>query len=236
MKLPFLKFFVRDWQADPELRMCSLEARGFWLECLCIMHTAKRRGYLETPTGAGLNDDETSRLIGTFKGDVLRCKEELLRHGVPSVEEESGVWYCRRMVKDSIKSAKCSAAGKRGGGNPSYSKKEKPEARSHISLKATFKGGSDCHREMVKEVLNCRPEFGSLPPEGFFQAIHDAGENPRLLQNHKEFLFNMANSIEPPKTPAKTYQHYLQSSGLQKRSSKATGEDVNGVDETPSFQ
>jgi uncharacterized phage protein (TIGR02220 family) len=145
MNWPFIKFYPRDWQADPELRMCSLESRGFWIECLCIMHSAKRRGYLETPQGQPLTDDHTARLMATFKGDLLRCKEELLLHGVPSVEDGTGVWYCRRMVKETQKAEKCSESGRRGGGNPNINKEninkeDIPEARSHISLKVTFKG------------------------------------------------------------------------------------------------
>ena len=151
MKLPFIKFYPRDWQADPELRMCSLESRGLWFELLLIMHSAKRRGYLETTQGAPLNVDDISRLIGTFKGDVYRCMEELLKAGVPSVCEESGTWYCRRMVNESRKAEKCSLAGRRGGGSPKLrnntTKTDIPEARSHISLKVTFKGAIDALRK-----------------------------------------------------------------------------------------
>lgn len=149
MNLPFIKFYPRDWQADPELRMCSLESRGLWVELLCIMHSAKRRGFLETPQGQALTDDQTSRLIGAFKDDLYRCKNELILHGVPSVEESTGVWYCRRMVKETQKAEKCSVSGRKGGGNPSLNKEiykeeiQKPEARSHISLKATFKGAEE---------------------------------------------------------------------------------------------
>lgn len=146
MKLPYIKFFTRDWQADPELRMCSLEARGLWMELLCIMHNANRRGYLESPQGHPLSDEDIMRLTGTFKGDLYRCKSELLKHGVPSVCEESGIWYCRRMVKEAIKAKKCAEAGKMGGGNPALIRhslkkiKKIPDTRYHISLKVTFKG------------------------------------------------------------------------------------------------
>ena len=122
MKWPFLKFYTRDWQSDFELRMCSLEARGFWFECLCIMHSAKRRGYMETPQGQPLTDEQTARLIGTFKQDVLTLRNELKEHGVPSFEEETGIMYCRRMVKDTEKAEKFSKLGKIGGGNPNLKK------------------------------------------------------------------------------------------------------------------
>ena len=218
MKWPFLKFYVRDWQSDFELRMCSLEARGYWFECLCIMHSARRRGYMETPQGVALTDDQTSRLMGTSKGDLLRCVNELTLHGVPSFEDGTGIMYCRRMVKDTQKAEKCSVAGKRYGGNPllkTNSLIQIPEARSHISLEVTFKGQiSDHHAEMIEDVLNCVPEFNQLNPESIIQVIHDAGANSRIKENHDEFIKDMANWTKLPNIPVKKYGRYWKSSGL----------------------
>jgi len=148
MKYPYLKFYVRDWTGDQQLRMVSLSARGLWLECICIMHTAKRYGYLETPTGAPFEDETMSRLIGTSKDDLYRLKSELLTAGIPSVEDVTGIWFSRRMVKEKQKAEKCSEAGKKGGGNPSLASHPNtntndiqiPDTRNHISINVTFKG------------------------------------------------------------------------------------------------
>ena len=141
MKWPFIKFYARDWIGDPELRMCSLESRGCWLEMLLIMHSAKRRGYFETPQGHALSDEQASRIMATHKGDLIRCKEELLMHGIPSVDED-GVWYSRRMVKDTKKSELCSEAGVRGAKKKEAQRPETiiPETRNHISLRVTLEG------------------------------------------------------------------------------------------------
>jgi len=219
MKMPYIKFYIRDWQSDPELRMCSLSARGLWIEMLCIMQNAKRRGYLESPLGEPINDDMLSRLIGTDKGDLYTYRDELVKLGVTSIEAETGIMYCRRMVKDASKSEKCARAARNGGGNPSLRTSlpeyniQKPETRNHISLKATFKGASTASLSKVEEVLNCRPEFAGLDPAPFFQALHNAKDNPRLDENHAEFIANMANSLELPKVPVRTYANYLNSAG-----------------------
>lgn len=223
MKHPFMKFYVRDWQADPELRMCSLEARGLWIELLCIMHNAKRRGFLETPQGVQLDDEQTSRLIGAFKDDLYRCKSELLLHGIPSVEEETGIWYCRRMVKEALKAQKCSDAGRSGGGNPLLNKENKediPEARSHISLKDTFKGASASSILMVEEILNCRPELRRIRPEEFFSIINNSKANPRQAENHREFIAEMVNSLKVPNNPARVYAGFMNSTGKPKQAGK----------------
>lgn len=147
MNLPFLKFYVRDWIGDPQLRMVSIASRGFWFECLCIMHMAKRRGYLETPSGQAINEEQLARLTGTFIGEIKGLKAELIEHGIPSVEDGTGTWYNRRMVNESQKAEKCSEAGRKGGGNPLLRKErdtkdQTPEVRDHISIKGTYKGES----------------------------------------------------------------------------------------------
>jgi len=184
MKLPFMKFFVRDWMGDAQLRMCSIGARGLWFEMLCLMQCAKRYGYLETQSGKPLTDDETSRLIGTNKDDLYTLKQELLDHDVPSVEEDTGIWYCRRMVREEQKRNKCSNAGKSGGGNPALRSSsslkdtdtifQNPDTRSHISINATYKG--DLYREQNTEVKKKRgkkPKADVFEPDDF-KAFYEA--------------------------------------------------------------
>jgi len=75
---------------------------------------------------------------------------------------------------------------------------------------------SDADAAMIEEVLNCRPEFAKVKPEAIYRAIHEARSNPRLKENHAEFVSDMANSLKPPTIPAKLYASYLQSSGKAK--------------------
>jgi hypothetical protein len=152
MRLPYIKFFVRDWISDTQLRIVSIGARGLWLELLCIMQGANRRGYLETPSGSKINNEQLVSLCGTTREEFEKYRIELLANGIPSVDDD-GIWYSRRMVRDENKSEKCREAGKEGGGSPLL-KKEKvtPKERntnteeyhthshSHISLKVPFKG------------------------------------------------------------------------------------------------
>jgi hypothetical protein len=91
-------------------------------------------------------DDETmARLIGTSIDDLYRLKGELLNAGIPSVEDSTGIWFSRRMVKENAKAEKCAEAGKKGGGNPSLAShpntdKKIPDTRYHISINVPFKG------------------------------------------------------------------------------------------------
>ena len=106
MKMPFIKFYVRDWMGDPQLRMCSIAARGLWFEMICLMHGAKRCGFLETQAGKPLTDDETSRLTGTFKGDLYRSSS------TDDGFERFWSSYPRKIGKQAAKNAWRKAKGK----------------------------------------------------------------------------------------------------------------------------
>lgn len=152
MKLPFIKFYPRDWQADMGLRQCSLAARGLWFEMLCIMAQSEQYGHLvNTSRVNAISDDSLCRLIGCSKDDLYRLRDELLDAGVPGVDESTGTWFSRRMVREQHKRELCAEAGKAGGGSPLLKSRgtdirnQIPEARNHISIKGTSK--DDLYRE-----------------------------------------------------------------------------------------
>lgn len=45
-KAPAFQFYVRDWLADPQLRLCSASTRGIWIDLLCFMWESPDRGIL----------------------------------------------------------------------------------------------------------------------------------------------------------------------------------------------
>lgn len=66
----WFKFDFRRWRTDTDLRECSLETRGFWLEVLCVMY--EKGDYQVTTT-----IDRWARLIGCTTNEVTRCFREL---------------------------------------------------------------------------------------------------------------------------------------------------------------
>lgn len=97
-KLPYMKFYPKDWRGDEQLRVCSLAARGLWIELLGIMHTADPRGYLIGPDGP-YRIEALAALVGAQARDVRAGITELERNGVFS-RTESGLIFSRKMVKD----------------------------------------------------------------------------------------------------------------------------------------
>jgi len=106
-----------DWMKDPGLRSVSLEARGLWMDMLCLLFESGRRGYLQHATGKPVSPEQLARMTGSSAEQVSRLLRELEDSGVFS-RTEHGRIYSRRMIRDERKRAACSEAGKKGGGNP----------------------------------------------------------------------------------------------------------------------
>jgi hypothetical protein len=114
--LPWFQFYANDWLADPGLRCCSLAARGLWMDLLAYCHLSPVYGKLLSPSGVKYGPEHIARLVGAEQAEVNRLLAELDEGGVCS-RETDGTIFCRRMVRDATKRGKCSAAGKKGGGN-----------------------------------------------------------------------------------------------------------------------
>jgi hypothetical protein len=98
------------------LRMCSISARGLWMEMLCIMHEAEPRGSLLI-NGRPVSERQMVSLTGATLREIHTWVAELELAGVFS-RDDNGTIYSRRMKRDQEKSEQDKANGK-AGGNPS---------------------------------------------------------------------------------------------------------------------
>ena len=106
------KFFWRDWSADKSLHPCSLAAKGFWIEMLCIMHAGTPVGHL-TLNGKPATIRQMAANAYCTEKEAARYIVELEEAGVLS-RTDAGTIYCRRMVRDAAASdAGREHAGKR---------------------------------------------------------------------------------------------------------------------------
>lgn len=111
--LPWVKWFFSDWRADEHLRKCSIGARGFWMECLCLMHKAEPYGHLLI-NGAVPTLKELAEQAHVSQSNAKRYLEELIAKGVPS-RTADGVLFNRRMIRDRRRSERNAANGRQGG-------------------------------------------------------------------------------------------------------------------------
>lgn len=120
---PWMKFYPQDWRADEKLRMCSLAARGLWIEMLALMHRSERYGHLLV-SGRVPTDAQLAVLVGASPEQVAMLLDELACADVFS-RAASGAIYSRRMTRDKRKSEKARKNGKKGGDASLGKNKEK---------------------------------------------------------------------------------------------------------------
>ena len=103
MNRPWMKFCPSDWRADPRLRMCSLAARGLWIDIISYMHEGEPYGHL-TIDGAIPDLRAIAALVGRPVGEVRKALDELEGRQVCG-RSDSGAIISRRMVRDEERSS-----------------------------------------------------------------------------------------------------------------------------------
>lgn len=110
--LPYQPWYRSNWRAEPTLRLCSYSAHGLWRELLELAFDADPYGYVlingVPPT------PETIAAVATAKttpDEVRALLAELEAAGVFS-RNDSGVIFCRRMVREGRPARKGSSKAK----------------------------------------------------------------------------------------------------------------------------
>lgn len=135
---PWMKFYPRDWRADEKLRMCSLAARGLWMEMLALMHGSERYGHLLI-NGKAPTDAQLAVLAGAPAAETAALLGDLECAGVFS-RTATGTIYSRRMTDDERRAKAARKNGKHGG-NPKLCNERENPASDNLEDKAPDKGG-----------------------------------------------------------------------------------------------
>jgi hypothetical protein len=129
MKRPSFQFYPGDWLNDAALRMCSVGARGLWIEMLCLMHQGSDYGVLKV-NHTPILQVNLARISGATLPDVEGWVVELETAGVFS-RDESGCIFSRRMIRDEeVRAAR--AAGGKLGGNPALKGSKKVASKDNL--------------------------------------------------------------------------------------------------------
>ena len=94
----YSKFWWQDWQRDGALRMCSLAARGLWMDILCLAHDGIPTGHV-TVNGKAPSNRQLAAIVGTTEKETAKLLNELEDAGVFS-RTSAGIIFSRRMVRD----------------------------------------------------------------------------------------------------------------------------------------
>ncbi len=162
-KLPSLQFYPGDWKRDAGVQALNYEERGVWFELLMIMFEASPRGKLTFSNGTPIPECAVASMLGLDNQKYNQILSKLLKFGVASKEEDTGIIYCRRMVRDAELSKKRAEAGKMGG-NPNLLKQNssKPEAKRKQNRTPSSSYSISLNKEKNIE----KKESGDNPPLG----------------------------------------------------------------------
>lgn len=117
MKRPSFQFYPADWSGNTNLRRCSHQEKGVWIDVMCLMHDSNEYGILRWPLGEiakaiGCSSAMLRKLVvrNVLKGvDSGQCDPFIYvpRSGgvngdpVALIQGQPGpIWYSSRMVRD----------------------------------------------------------------------------------------------------------------------------------------
>ena len=121
MKRPSFQFYPADWQANSNLRRCTHEEKGIWIDVMCLLHDQEEYGVSRWPLkeiaqAVGCSVAKLKGLVakgvikGADTGDLCDSLIYVPRSGrkngpeVTLIEKQEGpVWYSSRMVVDEYK-------------------------------------------------------------------------------------------------------------------------------------
>lgn len=133
-KSPGFWFFTGDWLKDPELRFCSIFARGLLVDLLCFLHEAKEQGYASNPDGSPRTDEQiVDAVSGGSREEKLSALAELEQSGVLS-RDSRGVLFSRRVARLAELSNARKQSGSKGGSKRQANAKQTDKQKGGVSV------------------------------------------------------------------------------------------------------
>ena len=220
-KLPYMQFYVDDWKSELGLTLCSLNARGCWIEVLGTMHQAGQTGVL-----AG-TADQLSRVCRCSPSELVQAFQELRSTGVAEIDLHDGVYtiVCRRMRRESKERAQASERQKRFqlakslyvNGNET---EEKTEYKRKINA-----GESETDNNIEKK--KCKEEKFVVPSIGEIE--HYCAERNNAIDPKKFFDFYQAKGWMIGKNRMKDWKAAVRTWEGNSRQPGAPPPGVNGL-------
>ena len=91
-----MKFYPGDWLKDSHLQMCSHKTKGIWIDLICHLWEAEKRGKLKGTI------NQFSRLVGISNKEMLIALHELSTTKTAKVNRRGSVYtlISRRIINE----------------------------------------------------------------------------------------------------------------------------------------
>lgn len=144
MKRPSFQFYPSDYQGNSNLKRCTHEEKGIWVDVLCLLHDQEPYGLLRWTLAeiAQAVNTTPEKLTGLVRREILKGHDEKCqafiyrprsgrREGEPItlIAEQAGpLWYSSRMVRDEY-------LRKIRGASTQFTSESQPQPSPHLSPK-----------------------------------------------------------------------------------------------------
>lgn len=190
MNRPSFQFYPADWQANSNLRRCSFEEKGIWLEIICLLHDqatygVSRWSLKDIAQAVGCNPSKLKGLVdkGVLKGAddggtspalvyTPRSGRKLGTSITLLAEQPGPLWYSSRMVEDEYKRVIRGEAG----GTPKPTRDPSPKGGIGADIDATPKPTPDPSPFSCTQASRAAPSSSSSSPKE--KQNHTSAEPP----------------------------------------------------------
>jgi len=239
---PADQWYWDDWFSAFDVRLCSLAARGLWIDMLGIMYKAQIRGTL-TINGRQPGSKRLAKLTGDTIANINKYLKELEDNEVFSRLEDNTI-ICRRMFRKSGRQDQISKirseAGKKGAdARWQDSKKKAKMAASYptpsSSPTSTPKIKTYEQSELEKLFNKWWERYPRIEDKGkakskYFNLIENEGVEPRQLEDALTGYINVLNNNETPQQYAKQAKTFLYNGNKAKKIDSTWGQFVKFAD------
>ena len=161
-KLPHIQFYPGDWWKDSGVQSLDHFHKGVWFEMLLIMFDSSERGRLLL-NGRAMSSKELAKLLALDEEVLASAIQVLLDAGVCR-QNENGILYNERMIRDEQKRQNKIKAGRAGGIAKHVSK-----TVSRDSSKTLASPDNDIDNEIDTDPDLCIISYEPPPPPGLTQ-------------------------------------------------------------------
>lgn len=205
-KRPSFQFYPGDWQSNTNLKRCTFEEKGVWLELICLLHDSEEYGIIRwslEEISLAIKCD-TSILKSLIKKSILKGsdnpKEKVSFSTTISqkntspltvllIKDEYGpIWYSSRMLRDEYIRKKRAACGRLALLHPNVP--EKTKEKVSISTKENY---------IEKDTSSPSPSSSSSSPSSKEQERekwYQEKEEEKLSFSEAEKSFSLSEDFE----------------------------------------
>lgn len=222
-KLPGFIFYPGDWMKDPELRSVSSEARGLWIDMLCLMFEAQPRGYLKLRCDIPVTHERLARMTGNLEAKVSQWIDELGEAGVFS-KDENGTIFCRKMVRDQQDREEAAERKRLERSRACHTDVTEMSVNENETVNESVEVGSKTKKDAAKKATRIPEDF--LPLEEHYELAKELGVNCEMeFQSFRDYYLGISGQKGVKLDWPATFRNWLRNS-LQYRGNGHVGKST----------